>query len=77
MALLEYLLGDDGEQTVAVDIKIREVKPGDHVLYEYYRVKKTGIVQDKRCHNPNCVYVKWDGENRISFVGKYHLTPID
>lgn len=75
MALPEYLLGIDGEQTVADDTEIVEVKPGDYVLYVYYGIKKTGVVQDKKCHDPNCVDVKWD-DGRIGYTGKCHLTPI-
>ena len=77
MALSEYLLGPDGDQTIAVTKKPIQIKHGDRVLYEYYKVRKTGVVQTKACHDPSSVYVKWDDENRIGYVGKVHLTPIN
>lgn len=74
MALSERILGPDGDQTVADEKEPqREVMPGDHVLYQYYRTKRTGVISGREHHEPGSAYVIWDDNGCIGSVSKVHL----
>lgn len=75
MALSELLLGDDGDQSVAIDVPEMELKPGDRVQHVY--TKNTGTIGDKgktRCEEYE-VPVKWDYRPQHGFIAeaKHHL----